>query len=183
MLRRLATDLGLWFFVPGVFLGFYVLKFGQPASAIAPHLVLVTLPLLALLATRLTTAKFIANRNARALCAAIMTSCLLGALLLYYLLVAIGLRSWGGVVAWNVIPTFLAQASVLGDALGVSTRVLFGSLLLAYVLLGMSSLIYFKKFDWAEAAARRISIPMLWLLLIGTAAASAIEIFQLKSGV
>jgi glucan phosphoethanolaminetransferase (alkaline phosphatase superfamily) len=183
MLRRLATDLALWFFAPGVFMAFYVLKFGQPASAMAPHFLLVALPLLSVLCIRLALARCDLSRNARAVCAAIMTSCLLAVLLLYYLFVAIGLSSWGGVVAWNVIPTFLAQASVLSDALGVSTPLLFGSMLLAYGLLGMSCLIYFKRFDWAEAAAHRVSVPVFWLLLIGTTAISAIEAFQLKSAV
>jgi glucan phosphoethanolaminetransferase (alkaline phosphatase superfamily) len=182
-LRRFCADLGLWYFGPCLFMALYVLKFGRPASAIAPHFVVVTLPLLALISTRTVLARFTANRNTHAWYAALVTSSLLGALLVYYLLVIIGLKSWGGVVAWNVIPSFFAQASVVTEALGISPTLLFGLLLLVYLLIVASCLRYFKRFDWIEAMARQVSTPMLCISLVAAAGIVTIEGLQLRQGV
>jgi glucan phosphoethanolaminetransferase (alkaline phosphatase superfamily) len=181
MLRRFAIELGLWYVGPCAFLALYVLRFAQPASAIAPHLVVVTLPLLALFCTRIVLVR-LANPDFRRWGTAIVMATLFCSVLVYYLLVLIGLHSWGGVVAWNVIPTFFAQASVLADALGISSNILLASSLATYLLICAFFLAFLKGIDWVESLVQRLSAPTLVLLCVAMVFIVGLEGLQLVAG-
>jgi len=119
LMQRMALDVVLWYFVPVCFVAAYVTYFAQPSASVGPHILLVTLPFLVLQALRLLLQRLTARTPLRHLLIAALMTVLCGLMLTYYLLVIVGLRSWGGVVARDVIPTFFAQTAVLTDTLAV----------------------------------------------------------------
>jgi glucan phosphoethanolaminetransferase (alkaline phosphatase superfamily) len=181
-IRRLALDLALWYSIPVSFLALYVLSFGEPFTAVVPHILLVTLPLLALLLLRLLLQRLIGDSPLRRPLVAMFITISLGLLLTYYPLVLIGLRSWGGVVAWNVIPTFFAQSTVLTDALAVPP--LLFPITAALLLAGLAALcwLYLGRFDWIGAATGRISTLTLATLTLAATAVLIIEVYEFSLG-
>ncbi len=59
ILRRFALDVVLWYACPVIFLVAYVQSYSAPASAIFPHLLVVTAPLALLIFVRLALARLI----------------------------------------------------------------------------------------------------------------------------
>ena len=103
---------------------------------------------------------------------------LFGLMLTYYVLVLVGLKSWGGVVAWDVIPTFFAQSVVLTDALAIPWWVLpLAAMTLPAALFGLCWH-YLKCFDWTAPVARHIpgSIIAVGTLAVSVCARSAAPI-------
>src|ERR1700755_1085620 len=115
MARYLGLDVVLWYLLPACFLITYVVYLGQPAAGVGPHLLLITLPLLLLQTLRLVLQRLSVSEHLRQWVTTAVATALLGLLLTYYLLVIVGLKSWGGVVAWEVIPTFFVQSAILTD--------------------------------------------------------------------
>ncbi|HEY3784456.1 MAG TPA: hypothetical protein VGL55_04195 [Steroidobacteraceae bacterium] len=179
IVRRLLLELALWYCAPILFLLLYVRSFSEPVSSIEPHLIVVALPLLALWVFRI-----LLHRYARGslIAAALPTSILLALLLLYYAIVLVGLASWGGVVAWNVIPTFFAQASVMSDAVGVSSAVAICGLVVAYLGLTAACWTYLRRFDWAGELAHSLSRATLSLLVAGALAVIGLEAYEFSLG-
>ena len=110
MARRVALDALLWYCVPAVFMVVYLRRFSMPAAALVPHLLIVAIPLAALVLVRLTVARVVPSSTVRAAIGAPLLAAMLSVMLLYYTLVIAGLKSWGGVIAWNVIPSYAQQA-------------------------------------------------------------------------
>jgi glucan phosphoethanolaminetransferase (alkaline phosphatase superfamily) len=178
-LRRFGLDAVLWYMVPACFLTAYVAYFVQPSSAVGPHLLLVTVPFLLLQTWRLLLQRLTpAGRLQRSL-VTVPATAFLGLVLTYYLLVLVGLESWGGVVNWNVIPTFFAQTAVLADALAIPPIVLpLGGIALLAALVGLCW-IYFKHFDWTSTATAQIPGSRLAIITVTVAAFSALQVWQL----
>src|SRR6185437_11799347 len=85
----------------------------------------------------------------------------LGCLLLYYICVLIGVHYWGGVVAWNVLPTFFTQAPDLIDSLGISRLLVIATTVALAVALIAACWFYLGRLDWtAELRTSR------WLLAL-----------------
>lgn len=177
--RRLGMDAALWYCAPAVFLLLYVGRYSKPATAIEPHLLLLALPLLLLMLARLVLARPGVNATFGRVAAAVLTATVLAALMIYYCIVLVGLGGWGGVVAWNVIPTFFAQASVMLDALGVSPQLAACVLMIGYAGLSAGCWFYLKHFDWAAELARGVSGWTLAALVVCGSGIVAIEIYQL----
>jgi glucan phosphoethanolaminetransferase (alkaline phosphatase superfamily) len=170
-MRRFGLDVALWYFVPACFLCAYVLLFAQPSRAVGPHILLVTPPLLVLAALRLLLHRLTSRDRLRNVLVAMLMTLLFGLLLTYYVLVLVGLKSWGGVVAWNVIPTFFAQSAVLTDALAIPWWVLLlTAAALPAALFGLCWH-YLKRFDWAGDVAPQIPAS---IIAVGTVAVAAI---------
>src|SRR5690348_9137696 len=93
-LRRLATEVALWYTIPALFLACYVGQYRQPSTAIQPHLLLMAIPLLALIAVRLAAQRLIARAAWVRMLVAALAATLVGIMITYYALVVIGLRSW-----------------------------------------------------------------------------------------
>src|SRR4029077_16309404 len=74
-------------------------------------------------------------------------------------------HSWGGIVAWNVIPTFFEEAPQLVDALGVPLAVVYVAIALMALRLLAGGWAYLRRFDWTAAAALLLSWPALSILL------------------
>jgi glucan phosphoethanolaminetransferase (alkaline phosphatase superfamily) len=181
-MRRFWLDIALWYGLAASFLLAYVGVFAQPVTAIAPHLVVVTLPFLALVLIRLLLQLLIAGRRVRRLLASVLTATVLSLVITYYCLVLIGLRSWGGVVEWNVIPTFFAQTAVLADALATPLWLFPVAALALYAGLVVGSWHYLARFDWVETGAARLSQPIKATIVACIAAILAIEVAQISLG-
>ena len=118
-LRKLLADLLLWAMLPATFLGLYTLGLGRPSSAIAPHAIAVGVLWLAMATLRVGARLVLPARAARLVGAAVLGSAT-WLLALYYGAVLGGIASWGQVITWELIASYLAQASALADALALS---------------------------------------------------------------
>ncbi len=101
--------------MPCAFLLVYVLGYSAPTTAIAPHLELAGLPPLAIFLTRLALDRSSAGPGVHFSVTSTLTSGAMALLVVCYTVVLIGLHSWGGGVAWNVVPTFFLKTSLVTE--------------------------------------------------------------------
>ncbi len=177
-LRRLATEVALWYTIPALFLACYVGQYRQPSTAIQPHLLLMAIPLLTLMAVRLAAQRLRARAAWLRLLIAALAATLVGIMITYYVLVIIGLRSWGGVVSCEVMPTFFAQSTILTDAIGVPQAALPIAAVLVFGLLTALCWLYLGRFDWIGPSTRRLSTPTLLTILVGICLFVTLEAYQ-----
>lgn len=170
LLRRIGADIALWYGLPALFLLAYVLRYSVPPDAVVPHLKVVTFGLLSLVLVRLGLYYAIPSPLIRRCATALVASVMLGSMGLYYVLVLIGLQSWGRVISWDLMASYAAQAPALADALGVSLILATSVLALLFAGLLAASFIYLAHFDWLPPAVRSTSG---WLLLPLAVAAGA----------
>jgi len=173
--RRAALDAVLWYCVPAVFLAIYLRGFSMPAAALLPHLLMVAIPLAALVLVRLAVARLVSNSTLRTAIGSALLAALLSAMLLYYVLVIAGLKSWGGVIAWNVIPSYARQAPAYLANLGFAPALVAAAALLAFAALVAACWTYLRRFDWTASAASSMRGRMVAaLLLCGAGILSAV---------
>jgi glucan phosphoethanolaminetransferase (alkaline phosphatase superfamily) len=166
MIRCVAVDLALWFSVPCAFLLAYVLGYSEPSTAVAPHLELAAMPLLAVFLTRLVLARSRATHSVYFLVTSTLMSSALALLVIYYAIVLIGLHSWGGVVAWNVIPTFFLQTSLITEAWKIPLIVVIVIPCLVYWLTIVLCRRYFDRLDWVPFLNPHLSSFMFTALIL-----------------
>jgi glucan phosphoethanolaminetransferase (alkaline phosphatase superfamily) len=135
----------------------YVHGYSAPAAAIAPHLELASLPLLAIVLARLVLDRWSAIDRAYLWVTSVLTSGAFALLLVYYAVVLIGLHSWGGVVAWNVVPTFFLQTSVITEAWKIPRFCVIVVPILVYLLSLALCRRYFERVDWVPFLNARLS--------------------------
>lgn len=176
--RRFASELLLWYSVPAVFLLAYLHVSSATVQAVVPHFLVFTAPLGALLLTRLAVSAVCSNAALSRFIASILASAFLGSLLVYYALVFVGLHSWGGVIAWGVIPTCFAQAPQMADAVGIPPILTASLLPLAYAGLVAACWLYLKRFDWTRAAVERFSGGTIGIFVACGFAILAVEIYE-----
>jgi len=176
--RRFGLDVAIWYSIPAAFLIAYVIGFARPASAIGPHLLLVTLPFIGVQTARLLLQRLPLQVRLQRLLISLLAAALVSLLLTYYLLVIVGLKSWGGVVAWEVIPTFFAQAVVLTDALAVPAWALPVAGVGLIVAIFCLCRLYLLRFDWIGATTARIPAPLLAAGTVAVAAVLCLELYQ-----
>jgi glucan phosphoethanolaminetransferase (alkaline phosphatase superfamily) len=179
VIRRLALDVLIWYGLSAIFLALYVRRFGQPATAVAAHLAVIAIPLLTSSLARFFLQQSMTNSALRRLASTLLTGSLLTLLIAYYAIVLIGLRSWGGVVAWNVIPTLFATAYALADALAVPLFVLVIAACAAYLTILLICWLYLARFDWAGTGPSPLSRPMRTTVVAGATVFLALQTFQL----
>jgi glucan phosphoethanolaminetransferase (alkaline phosphatase superfamily) len=180
--RRIALDVAVWYSIPACFLVAYVIGFAQPAAAIGPHLLLVTLPFIVLQTARLLLQRLTLRMRLQRLLIALLATALVGLLLTYYLLVIVGLKSWGGVVGWEVIPTFFAQSIVLTDALAVPAWALPVAAVALIVAVFCLCRLYLLRFDWIGEATASIAVRLFAVGVIAAAAVVCLELYQFSVG-
>ncbi|HEY1314189.1 MAG TPA: sulfatase-like hydrolase/transferase, partial [Steroidobacteraceae bacterium] len=170
MIRCVALDVGLWFSLPCAFLLVYVLGYAEPTAAIAPHLGLVSLPLLAIFLARLVLARSSASHRVYFSVTSTLTSSVLALFVIYYMAVLIGLHSWGGVVAWNVVPTFFLQTSLITEVWKIPRVCIIAVPILVYWWHIALCRRYFDRVDWVPFLNPRLSGLMFSsVLLVGLA--------------
>ncbi len=178
ILWRCALDAALWLVAPVAFILVYVRGYSAPLGAGTRHLAIVAFLLAALILIRLAIARVVSSQRVAAILSTIVVSAALAAMLTYYALALAGLHSWGGIVAWNVIPTFFEEAPQLVDALGVALAVVYIAIGLLALGLITGCWTYLRRFDWTRAAARRISWPALSIALFCGFAILATEAYE-----
>ncbi len=133
------------------------------------HLLVIALPLIAILLARLLIARFVPHAPLSRMISSVLTGSVLVMLLLYYALVLVGLSSWGAVISWDVIPSFLTEAPELADVMGFPRYLVF--CLAALICAAVFALIwrYLKRFDWAATAvpaAQSFRLGADWLAAV-----------------
>jgi glucan phosphoethanolaminetransferase (alkaline phosphatase superfamily) len=166
MIRCVALDIALWLSMPCAFLLVYVLVYSEPAAAIAPHLELASLPLLAIFLARLVLARSSASHRAYFAVTSTLTSIAMALLVVYYMVVLIGLHSWGGVVAWNVVPTFFLQTSLITEVWKIPRLCIIAAPILVYWCATALCRRYFDRVDWVPFLNPRLSNLMFTAVMI-----------------
>jgi len=168
-----AVEAAVWYGAALAFLAAYVGIFHAPAASVLPHLHLLTDGILALALARLALASLpLPRRGLRALSAVLLTAAF-AALLLFYGLALLGLKSWGRITSWELVATYLPQAPSLLDAAGFSLAAVLAVLGVAAAALLWGTWVFLRRLDWVPPAAAAISrVPLafaaLGLLLIVT---------------
>jgi glucan phosphoethanolaminetransferase (alkaline phosphatase superfamily) len=181
-LRRFALDLVAWCCIPAAFLFVCVSRHLLPAEAVIPHLRFVMLPLLALELLRLILSAAGLRAGVVRLAAALAAGLLLTVMIAYYVLVVVGLQSWGRVVSWDLITSYGAQAPMLADALEISLPVVAWVIALACAALAGVAWAYLRYFDWAPALRRSVATWLFTLIVGAGSAVGAIELYSFLFG-
>src|SRR4051812_15464292 len=92
LLRGVAIDTAVWYFLPLVFLAIYVVVLRQPASAVLPHVLAVALPFLLQVMLRLVLSRGIAHTGLRLMISSLSLTLLVVGMLTYYVLVLISVH-------------------------------------------------------------------------------------------
>jgi glucan phosphoethanolaminetransferase (alkaline phosphatase superfamily) len=166
--RRFALDVVLWYCLPAVFMAAYLFAFSFPVHALPPHLRIMAAPFVVLTILRLTIARYVPSRSAGTWIAATLLAVLLAAVALYYALVLGGLRAWGGVISWNMIPSYVRQAPAYLQALGVPWLATSLAAAALFVGLVVACRLYLRRFDWTNLVARSISATTLAIVVAGS---------------
>lgn len=140
------------------------------------------LPLLGLALVRLILSAAGLSAGVVRLAAALTAAFLLTVMLSYYLLVVIGLQSWGRVVSWDLITSYGAQAPMLADALEISLPVVVGVIVLACVAQFGAIWAYLRQFDWAPAVRGALAPWLFALVVCAGSAVAAIELYSFLAG-
>lgn len=182
VLSAMVLDVLAWQAMPAMFLFLYVSRNHVPAEAIGPHLRLMCLPLIALLTFRLGIALWGWRPAAARVAGALAASLLLGLILAYYVLVLVGLQTWGRVVSWELITSYGAQFFKLADALDVGAPVAIGVPILVYSGLFIAAWIYLRYFDWAPHLRRTLSTRLIAFMMLAAGMVWAVELYRFAAG-
>ncbi|MGH8239175.1 MAG: sulfatase-like hydrolase/transferase, partial [Steroidobacteraceae bacterium] len=177
--RRVALDTVLWYCVPAAFMAIYIRGFSLPPDALIPHFLLVAMPLAVLVLVRLAIGRLVPNSALHTAISATLLATLLSVMLLYYVLVIAGLLSWGGVISWNVIPSYARQAPAYVATLGLAPALAAAAAALMFAAVVIACWTYLRRFDWTAAAARSMSgrvLAALQLCGAGILTASAYNV-------
>ena len=177
LIPRFVLDVGLWFFVPSVFLAAYTSAYHGPVEAIAPHLYVVALLYLFVVLVRLLVRKLIPRRPAEIISGLVLSAvvCLLWT---YYALVLIGLASWGKVISWDLIRTYASQLPMLAQTLDFSLPIAAMALALVYALIVAVMLGYVARLDWTGIACNCMSRAIGAFAAMGGVAFLALGVHQ-----
>ena len=175
VLRIFFLELVCWNAAAAAFLAVYVTRYGAPVEAVAAHLRVVVLPLLALTLVRLAIARIVPPTWARIAVAALAAG-LLGALLAYYAVVLLGLEAWGRVITWDLIAGYGGQLPMLVDTLGLSFAACAAGVVGAYLAIVALLGLYLRRYDWTYMLAARLSGPVLGCVVAAGTLILAIEI-------
>lgn len=182
LLRGLAMDVVAWHCMPAAFLFVYVDRHLLPADAIGPHLRVVWLLFLGLVLFRLVVSLSGISAAAARVATSLAASVLLALMLSYYVVVLIGLQSWGRVVSWDLITSYGGQVFRLLDALEIPLAFAIGVPVLGYLALLLAVWAYLGYVDWTPLVRRALSAPLFALLLSAGSMAWLIELYNFVAG-
>ncbi len=156
----LFLELTLWLLPAALFLWAYLHWYAAPAAAVPGHLHYLGLLALALTGLRLLLWSLAPTaRIVRWLVTALMTLLFL-ALSAYYAIVLLGLHSWGRVVTWTLVGTYVRRWPDFAAALSIppllAGAVLLGVPLVAVLLAARLP----ERLDWARGLAARLARPI-----------------------
>jgi glucan phosphoethanolaminetransferase (alkaline phosphatase superfamily) len=148
-----------WLMPSSVFLYLYVAHFGANTQSILAHLSLLLSVALLTIGIRLVLWRFLSSTTAKWLASFLICSTI-GVIAIYYLVVLIGLQSWGRVVTSHLIENYLPQIPDLLRANGLPAE---ASILCAIsvflVLVALTGLATTPR-NWIDVAAQHLSHRM-----------------------
>jgi glucan phosphoethanolaminetransferase (alkaline phosphatase superfamily) len=175
---RVAIEAAAWYGMAGVFLAFYIGLVAAPSTSIAAHLHLLTDCLLVLACVRIALCAIGVPRPLFRLLSAAIVALPFTALALYYGLVIVGVRSWGRVITWDMVASYLPQAPLLMEASGLSFPLVMAGLALAAAALIGIAWIFIGRLDWVPLLVARMSRSTLALATIGVFLAATVDIHE-----
>ncbi|MFZ6873359.1 sulfatase-like hydrolase/transferase [Undibacterium sp. Di27W] len=175
---RLLCDILLWLAGPLVFLYCYITLFFMPATAIAPHLHLVTLAFLLLIALRLSLVSLFGNKKIVHFGTAVLLSGMLSSMWIYYAAVLGGLQSWGHVISWELITSYVHQLPALMSVLEMPFIPVLVAAIIVYLLFAMAVWYYLIKFDWIHLLPPVFNAKMRVVLTVFTFSLVSLQIFS-----
>ena len=144
----------------------YVHGYSAPTAAIPPHLELASVPLLAIFLARLVLYRSDASHRVYLSVTSTLASSAMALLAVYYMVVLIGLHSWGGVVAWNVVPTFFLQTSMITEVWKIPRLCIIAFPILVYWSARALCRRYFERVDWVPFLNARLSSRVFTSLMM-----------------
>ena len=163
---RIAIEAAAWYAMAGAFLASYV-GLGAPAASIAAHLHVVTAFVVALACVRIVLCAMRLPQPVFRVLSSILLLVPFATLLLYYCLVLVGVRSWGRVVTWDMVASYLPQASLLLEASGISMPAVVMAIVVVCAVLLWAIWVYVGKLDWVPLIVARASRATLLLATTG----------------
>ena len=143
--------------MPCAFLAWYLRYPHIGWTAAAAHLAIVLVPVVGTGVLRIYIVRLLGpGPLARALSAALLAATLL-ILLTYYALVVAGLKTWGRVISYELIATYLDQASAFAEALAIPLPLVVAALGLSYLLMALAGWFYLRALDWVAPMLARYS--------------------------
>ncbi|WP_167358695.1 sulfatase-like hydrolase/transferase [Ectopseudomonas guguanensis] len=168
----ISVEVFLWVLVPAGFLYKYVSTFGADCAVVVPHLLLVFSLWLAFFSFRMLNWRLGSwlGRGQRLLGVGLFVLPFL-MLFAWYVLVLVGLASWGRVPTWPLLQVYLFQGFYLIGVLGVSTWALLLVLSGAIFLFGWGCR-KILSLDSARLASAKLTLPgLIAISLLGVAGA------------
>src|SRR5690606_11617296 len=117
----LIIEILIWGGLVSTFLYLYITRFNAPFSVIKPHALMIGAILLASFGARVFIRKLPLGPKLSHGVAASLISLPWILIASWYLLVLVGLSSWGRVITWPMLKTYAQQFNHLTSALGISS--------------------------------------------------------------
>jgi glucan phosphoethanolaminetransferase (alkaline phosphatase superfamily) len=182
LLRRVGLDLLLWCCAPVLFLFVYVERHGLSGNSALPHLKLVLTAWLAVASIRVASSRILGHETVSRVAATALLSAAWLLMLAYYAAVLIGLESWGQVISWDLIASYVVQLPALADALGIPmTLVVLVPIALA-IPIALGAWYALKKYDWTPLLRPYVSNWLVAVMFVAAAAVVASELVTVAGG-
>jgi glucan phosphoethanolaminetransferase (alkaline phosphatase superfamily) len=175
----LTAELSAWVLIVGPFLYLYSGHPGGGLQSVAPHLGRLCLVWLAVVCLRLAAWRCWPDSLRARLTATLLLGTVLISLLIYYSLVLVGLWSWGRVISWELIHTYVGQVPALAESLGLSM-----GLIAAVAAAGVVAMLVLVNFavanrDWTQWLASKSSGLVLATVVVGGLVGVAMKSYTL----
>ncbi|EED34430.1 sulfatase domain protein [Luminiphilus syltensis NOR5-1B] len=146
----IALEFLVWLMPAFAFLFIYINFFGAPTSAITPHLEIISTIAFFFISLRW---YIMANAILAPIKFAtiIIYSAALTLISVYYVLILVGLDSWGRVATWPLIRTYIKQWSLLSEVLGVSPLIFLTIISLSILALSLLLRRFLGYLNWHVA--------------------------------
>ena len=162
-----ALEFSVYAAIVGGFLSVYVIHFQEPIGVVKSHLTMLTTFLVWPLGLRILLWTLIGPGRSSRIAATILILAPPLLTLAWYVLVVIGLDSWGRVVTGSMILTYAAQAPYLLRALGLSPWGVLVTLLAGVLVLALVFWRWFAPWDWVRRAVSTGSKSGVTVITIG----------------
>lgn len=157
------SEFFVWFFLSSSFLFMYVNFFGASVSVVLPHVAVILSFWLGLISLRLLVWRcFFEGRLKKVVVVSLLVLPLI-VLLLWYVVVLVGLSSWGRVTTWPLMKIYILQASQVSSVMGFSSWffLIFAAFVFSPILILYK---FLPGFDWCAGASKQASTSSLMLI-------------------
>ncbi|MFZ6750019.1 sulfatase-like hydrolase/transferase [Undibacterium sp. Ren11W] len=165
-LLHFSYNLALLFALPILFILTYVLKYFNPTIVIYEHLSVVTLVVFAIFSLKLLINHYAHDKKYALLMYSLLYSSFIFIIVIYYLVVLIGLHSWGRVITEEFIISYTEQAEYFLEALNISIYLATSLAIIFYAILFGACYIFLKKFHWIPPRTHSKRSWLIALLLL-----------------